>query len=249
MGVRTRSAAVRGSSGNLAAATAEVTRLRLGLEGLPAVPSGRRFGADAERRHRDAPRRRRRRDRFRRGYRRRRRLERPEARALSAALRGRGLLTHEAKGFRQRGLAGSFSWDPVTGDRGLRLSLTQTLGVPAQGVVEAPLGRTALAGRSPNDPGNAPWQRRLEARFGYGFAAFGYGFAAFGDRFTSTPEIAVGVSDAGRDYSLGWRLVRGRDTPDGSAMELTVEVRRRESASGRNDPPGHAVGVRMISRF
>ena len=61
MGVRTRSAAVRGSSGNLAAATAEVTRLRLGLEGsrpfrladgsvlTPSAGIGvRRDGGDAE---------------------------------------------------------------------------------------------------------------------------------------------------------------------------------------------------------
>ena len=249
MGVRTRSAAVGGGSGNLAAATAEVMRLRLGLEGsrpfrladgsvlTPSVEIGmRRDGGDAETGFGadivagvawSDPK-----------------------RGLGAALRGRALLTHEAKGFRQRGLAGSFSWDPVTGDRGPRLSLTQTLGVPAQGVVEAPFGRTALAGRPPNDPGNEPRQRRLEARFGYGFAAFG-------ERFTSTPEIAVGLSDAGRDYSLGWRLARGPGSrsgagggePDGSALELAVEARRLESTASRRMPPEHALGLRVISRF
>ena len=117
MGVRTRSAAVRGSSGNLAAATAEVTRLRLGLEGsrpfrladgsmlTPSVGIGvRRDGGDAETGFGadivagvawSDPK-----------------------RGLGAELRGRALLTHESKGFRQRGLAGSFSWDPVRGDRG-----------------------------------------------------------------------------------------------------------------------------------
>ena len=241
MGVRTHSAAVGGGSGNLAAATAEVARLRLGLEGsrpfrladgsvlTPSAGIGvRRDGGDAETGFGadigagvawSDPK-----------------------RGLGAELRGRALLTHESKGFRQRGLAGSFSWDPVTGDRGPRLSLTQTLGVPAQGVVEAPLGRTALAGRPPNDPRNAPRQRRLEARFGYGFAAFG-------DRFTSTPEIAVGLSNAGRDYSLGWRLARGGGGPDGSALELAVEARRRESIANRRMPPEHALGLRVISRF
>ena len=87
MGVRTRSAAVggrlgqsRGGDGGGDAAAARAGR-------LPAVQSGRRFGADAERRHRCAPRRRRRRDRFRRGYRSRRRLGRPEARAGCGAAR------------------------------------------------------------------------------------------------------------------------------------------------------------------
>ena len=237
MGVRIRSAAVGGGSGNLAAATAAATRLRFGLEGsrpfrladgsmlTPSVEIGvRRDGGDAET-----------------GF---------GAdigaglawadpkRGLGAELRGRGLLTHGSKGFRQRGLAGSFSWNPVAGDRGPRLSLTQTLGVSPQGVVEAPLGRGTLAGLAVDGPGSRAGpggdelrQRRLEARFGYGFAAFG-------DRFTSTPEIAVGLSNAGRDYSLGWRLARGGGAPDGSALELAVEARRRES----HCQPAHAAG-------
>ena len=240
MGVRTRSAAVRGGPGNLAAATAEVTRLRLGLAGsrrfrladgsllTPSAGIGvRRDGGNAET-----------------GF----GVDivagvswSDPKRGLNAELRGRALLTHETKGFRQRGLAGSFSWHPVTGDRGPQLSLTRTLGVPAQGVGEAPLGRTALAGWSLNNPGNAPWQRRLEARFGYGFAAFG-------DRFTSTPEIAVGLSGAGRDYSLSWRLARGGGL-HGSALELAVEARRLESTLNRRMPPEHALGLRVVSRF
>ena len=248
MGVRIRSAAVRGSSGNLAAVTAETTRLRLGLEGswpvrladgsmlTPSVEIGmRRDGGDAET-----------------GF---------GAdigaglawadpkRGLGAELHGRGLLTHESKGFRQRGLAGSFSWDPVAGDRGPRLRLTQTLGVSAHGSANAPLGHTTPAGLAANDPGLGSGaggdelrQRRLEARFSYGFAAFD-------DRFTSTPEIAVGLSNAGRDYSLGWRLARGGGGPDGSALELAVEARRRESTANRRMPPEHALGLRVISRF
>ena len=151
MGVRIRSAAVGGGSGNLAAATAEVTRLRLGLEGswpfrladgsmlTPSAGIGvRRDGGDAETGFGadivagvawSDPK-----------------------RGLGAELRGRALLTHESKGFRQRGLAGSFSWDPVTGDRGPRLSLTQTLGVPVQGVVEAPLGRGGAGGAAAKRP-------------------------------------------------------------------------------------------------
>ena len=248
MGVRIRSAAARGSSGNLAAVTAETTRLRLGLEGswpvrladgsmlTPSVEIGMRrdggdaetgFGADIGAGLAWAD---------------------PKC-GLGAELHGRGLLTHESKGFRQRGLAGSFSWDPAARDRGPRLRLTQTLGVSAHGSANAPLGHTTLAGLAANDPGLGSGaggdelrQRRLEARFSYGFAAFD-------DRFTSTPEIAVGLSNAGRDYSLGWRLARGGGGPDGSALELAVEARRRESTANRRMPPEHALGLRVISRF
>ena len=72
---------------------------------------------------------------------------------------------------------------------------------------------------------------------------------AFGDRFTATPEIVLGLSGTGRDYSLGWRLVRGVGVPDRSALELAVEARRRESAYDRNAPPEHAIGFRATSRF
>ena len=240
MTVHTASDAVSGAGGNLAAAEAGVTRLRLGLEGsrpfrladgsvlTPRIEIGLRHdGGDAETGFGaeigvglswTEPR-----------------------RGLSAELRGRGLLAHEAKGFRERGLSGSVAWDPVTGERGPRLSLTQTLGAPVHGGANALLGRTTLAGLAANDNADEPQRRRLEARFGYGFPAFA-------DRFTATPEIAVGLSDAGRDYSLGWRLVR-RGTPDHPSLELVAEAQRRESASDRDVPPEHSVGLRATSRF
>ena len=157
-------------------------------------------------------------------------------RGLEAALRGRGLLIHEAKGFRERGLSGSFAWDPVTSDRGPRLSLTHTLGVPADGGTDGPIAGQTPARPATSERGGSLQERRLEARFGYGFPAVG-------DRFTATPEIAVGLSEARRDYSLGWRVT------DGVALELALEGRRFESASWRNAPPEHVGTFRMTSRF
>ena len=239
--VRTASDAVSGAGGNLAAAQAEVTRLRLGLEAsrplpladgsvlTPSMEIGLRhdggdaetgFGADIGA-----------------GI-----AWQDTERGLGAELRGRGLLAHEAKGFGERGLSASFAWDPVTGDRGPRLSLTQTVGVAAQGGTDSLLTRRTPAAPATGEAGDSLWDRRLEARFGYGFAAFGY-------RFTATPEIAVGLSDAGRDYSLGWRLVRDGDAPAGSGLEVAVEAQRRESPADRNVPPEHAVGFRVTSRF
>ena len=232
MAVRTASGAVSGPGGNLAAAEAGVTRLRLGLEGsrpfrlgggsvlTPAMEIAlRRDGGDAET-----------------GF----GAEigaglawSDPQRGLGAELRGRGLLAHEAKGFRLAGLAASVSWEPVAGGRGPRLSLTQTSGVPGRDAFDAPDGTGPIADDR---------DRRLEARFGYGLPAFG-------GRFTATPEIAVGISAAGRDYVLGWWLVGGGGAPDGSALELAVEARRRETASARNGSPEHALGVRLISLF
>ena len=237
--VRTSSDAVSGGTGNLAAAEAEVTRLRLGLEGsqpfrlaegatlTPSLEIGvRHDGGDAET-----------------GF----GVDiggglawSDSRRGITAEFRGRALLTHEADGFRERGLSGSLSWDPQpASDRGPRASIVQTLGGSATGGMNALLSRDTLAGLAANDNGGE-LQRRLEARFGYGFAAFG-------DRFTSLPEIAVGLSNAGRDYSLGWRLVRGGG-PGGGSLELSFEGRRRESASDEIAPE-HRIGFRVNARF
>ena len=244
--VRTSTDAVSGSGGNLAAATADATRLRFGLEGsrplrlangsvlTPGVEIGMRCdGGDAETgvgvdvgagiAWQDA------------------------GRGLRAELRGHGPLTHEAEGFRERGLSASLAWDPTTDDRGPRLSLTQTLGMATRGGADMLLGRTTLAGLAANDEGGKLQQQRLEARLGYGFAATG-------DRFTATPEIAVALSNAGREYSLGWRLVRRARPGDRGSLELSFEARRHESTSpgpgsGAGSHLAHEAGFRFTERY
>ena len=242
MAVRTTSAAARaGDGGRLAAARATVTRLRLGLEGswrgltvgtgtlAPRLEVGvRHDGGDAET-----------------GF----GLDLGGGLALTdpgsgvqAEVRGRGLLTHESAGFRERGFSGALSWDPTPGsDRGARLSLAQTVGASATGGVGALLSRGTMAGLAANDNGGDDLRRRrLELKLGYGFAVLG-------DRFTSTPEIGVGLSDSGRDYRLGWRLKRDMRGDTGS-LEFSLEATRRESAND-NAEPEHGIGFRMTARW
>ena len=245
MAVRTSSEAVRGSgdggAGNLAAATADVTRLRLGLEGtwrgleigtgtlVPRLELGvRHDGGDAET-----------------GF----GLDLGGGLAwsdpgtgLRAEVSGRGLLTHESAGFRDLGFSGALAWDPTPGsDRGPSLTLSQTMGVSERGGADALLGRTTLAGLAANDNGDELERRRLELRLGYGFGAFG-------DRFTATPEVGFGMSKGHRDYSLAWRFVRDRRRGDIGSLEFSVEARRRESAND-DTPPEHTVGLRLTARF
>ena len=166
-------------------------------------------------------------------------------RGLEAELRGRGLLSHESKGFRDLGFSGSLAWEgKPSSDRGAKLTLTQTVGGTSSGGADALLSRTTLDGLAANDNGEGNRDlksRRLELKFGYGFFAFG-------DRFTWTPEARVGLSDTGRDYSLGWRLVRDGSGSDGGSLELSFEARRRESAND-DTPPEHEVGLRLTARF
>ena len=232
MFVRTASESTRG----LAAASADVTRLRLALDGswrfalaqdvvlTPSLELGvRHDGGDAETgfgvdiggglAFADL------------------------RRGLSMELNARTLLAHEDAGFRERGLTAVLSFDPrPSTDRGLTLSLRQSLGAASTGGAEALLGRETLSGLGASDSSDA---RRLEL-------TAGYGMAMFGGRFTGTPKIGVGLSDTGRDYRLGWRL--GLGSSGGTSFELGLEATRRESANDNADPE-HTVGFRIGSRW
>ena len=237
MAVRTASEKTAG----LAGAEAEVTRLRLGLEGswrgleagggelVPRLEVGvRHDGGDAET-----------------GF----GLDvggglswSHPASGLSAELSGRGLLTHESRGFRDRGLSGSFGWEPGRGSgRGPKVTLTQTVGASASGGMDALLRRKTLAGLADDDNGgDDPANRRLELRLGYGFAAFG-------DRFTSTPELGLELGQGQREVSLGWRLNLARSGP--VSMELGLTATRREAANDDGVEPVHALTLHGSMRW
>ncbi len=240
--VQTASDAARGpDGGNLAAARASVTRLRLGLEGsqsmslgdgatlTPSVEVGLRLdGGDAET-----------------GF----GIDfgggiawSDPGSGLSAELRGHALLTHEADGFRERGVSASLAWDPKPSSTlGPTATLTQTVGDPASGGADALLAQGALTGLAAQPDsefdGEGDLQhRRLEARFGYGFPAWD-------GRFASIPEFGLGLSDTGREYILGWRLAS-----DGSgALLLSTEARRIESKG--SGPAEHRIGARFSARW
>ena len=155
------------------------------------------------------------------------------SRGLTAEFRARGLLTHEADGMRERGVSGMLSFDPAPdSDRGLSLRLSQTVGAPAAGGADALLARPTLAGLGA-EADEGPLGRRLDARLGYGLGVFD-------DRWTATPELGLGLSDTGTELRLGTRFTER--VAAGLALELGVEGTRRESADGHAGPE-HGLGV------
>ena len=167
-------------------------------------------------------------------------LSHPE-RGLQAELRGRGLLSHAAEGFRDRGFSGSLSWQQQPdSDRGAALSLSQTMGGLSSGGADALLSRTTLEGLAANNDGSNDdlKNQRLELQLSYGLPAFG-------DRFTLTPELGLGFYDNGRDYRLGWSLTQ---PDDGESFAFSFDVTRRESANN-NDAPEHGVELRLDTLF
>ena len=126
------------------------------------------------------------------------------------------------------------------------------MGAPSAGGADALLGRRHLGGPAANDPGSGSGaggseaddlaNRRLVLRMGYGFSVLA-------DRFTLTPEAALGLSNGRREYALGWRLSLSRSGP--VSMELGLEATRSETAGG-SGPGGdaqHAVGFRATARW
>ena len=69
-------------------------------------------------------------------------------------------------------------------------------------------------------------------------------FAMFGGRFTAVPERGFGLSGAGRDYSLGWRLTRERT----GQFEFRLEGQRQECAD-RHAGPVHEIWLRLTARW
>ena len=224
MAARTSWETVRGPGGNLAGSEASVTRLRFGVEGTrplrfdggsvltPSAEVGvRQDGGDAE-------------TGFGADLGAGLAWSDPE-RGIEAELRGRVLLSHADAGFRERGVAGSLSFDPDPGsDLGVSASLRQSLGGPAGGGADALLGTGLPSGLEPaNDDGRDP-PRRLEAKLGFGLPlADGH--------LVGTPQLRIGLSNHTRDYSLGWRLGEARRA--GLVLEAELSGTRSQRLAGK----------------
>ncbi len=226
--VRTTSEEVRGIGGSLGASEADVTRLRLGLEGtwrglgtlVPTLEIGARHdGGDAET-----------------GFGTdigARLLWADPSLGMRAEFAARGLLTHEDRRLGERGFAGSLAWDPSPdSDRGPKLTLRQAVGSEATGGMDAllrPGAARALAAADDDGLG----RRMLEARLGYGIALFG-------GSWTGVPEFGLALTETGREYIHAWRLLEARDA--GLVFGLDVEGARNEKLDG-DAAPEHRVGL------
>ena len=183
--VRTTSEVASGPSGLLAAAEADVSRLRLGLEGSldlalaggellrPMVELGLRHdGGDAET-----------------GF----GVEigggsvfADAARGLTAQLMVRGLVAHEAADFRDWRLSGSLRFDPrPSSELGPSVSLMPSWGAPSPGGMAALMARETLVGLAADSRAAAAGRLEAEAA---------YGLPVLGGRATGTPYLGVGQS-------------------------------------------------------
>ena len=240
LGLRTTAArADNGETRLLRSVDAEVTRVKLGIEGglsgiaigehrlRPTLEiAGRHDGGDAET-----------------GYGLdiggRLAWSAPGA-GLEVKIRGRGLVSHDSRGFRQTGGSLSVAWDPdPSSGRGLSLSLAQRVGGPASGGAGALLARETSEGLAGDGDGDMFRDHRLEAKLGYGIAVPGGWLVA-------TPEARLALSPAHRELGLGWRLGPARRHL--VSFDFGLRATRREAAGG-DRPPEHGVSVNGTMRW
>ena len=218
----------------LAAATADVNRVRLGLEGsyevalgggarlTPSVEVGvRHDGGDAE-------------TGFGMDVGGGLRFAHPGP-GLALGLTGRALVLHETADLAEWGAGGSLSWDPnPASDLGPTLTVAPSMGATAHGGAAALWSRQPLAG-----PGGAPPDAtahgRVDARFAYGVPLAG-GVAA--------PWAGIGISEGAREYRLGNTFRLG--APEATDLSLELTVTRREPTDSE---PEHTLSVQAAVRW
>ena len=148
---------------------------------------------------------------------------------LSLDIEGRTLLLHEAEGRSDQGFSATMNWDPGPESKlGPKFSLRHDLGGQATGGLDA-LFSTNPVGERMGMGGEGRWTTEA-----------GWGMTGFAERFLISPTLGYGFSGTGRDYSFGWAL----EPLDEDAPDLTVGLRfnRRESAMME---PQHTLGIEL----
>ena len=153
-----------------------------------------------------------------------------EATGITVEGRARTLLNHGG-GSEEWGVSGLVRLDPGSAGRGLALSVQPAWGATASGVER--LWQAGVV------PGAARESGRLEARLGYGMALLG-GHA------TGTPEMALGLSEAGRDWRLGWTL--GLARTERASFHVSLEATRWEPAND-DATPENRIGITASMRW
>ena len=156
-----------------------------------------------------------------------------DAAGLTVAWRARTLLSHSGD-HEEWGMSGLVRLAPGAAGRGLALSVQ-----PAWGQTASSVQRLWATGVTPGVASAGQGGGRLDARVGYGMALLD-------GHFTGTPELGLGLSEAGRDWRLGWRL--GLAETKRVAFNLRLEGTRWEPAND-NGPPEHWVGLTANMRW
>ena len=156
---------------------------------------------------------------------------------ISAALKGRTLLTHTEEAFREQSLAVSFAWEPNPSNRGPSFSVSHAVGAAAEGGMDALLSPTAMETLDVTPSRHHQFETKLA-----------YGFPAFNDRLTLTPGLGWALSPDSRTYSLLWALAPYTQQPQAEPWEISLEGERQEDNAGESAAE-HSLKLRFSLPF
>ena len=157
------------------------------------------------------------------------------SRGLDLSVEGRGLLAHDASGFRDLGVSAAFAWDAnPASPRGASLMLRQDWGGMSSGGLDRLLSPAGV-----QRPGDT--DKDLSLRFS---AEAAYGFSVMDGRFTGSPYLGYRLSGTARDYRLGWRL--NASGPFASGLSFGIGALRRESDGTE---PAHSAGFELATSW
>ena len=155
---------------------------------------------------------------------------------VSSELNARGLLVHEEAGFEDWGVSASVQLDRNrSSERGLAVSLRHSVGSQLSEGADRFFGRTltGLGGEENLDS---------SARFD---AEVGYGLLLPGGRVVGIPHARLGLTGSGRDYTLGWRLASVRQED----MDLTLVLEGTLHESGESGEVQEGMALRLGMRW
>ncbi|MXW47329.1 MAG: hypothetical protein F4Z97_01560, partial [Gammaproteobacteria bacterium] len=158
---------------------------------------------------------------------------------LSLGLEARTLLMHQDRDLKNWGLAASAAYDPSPETSlGPSLTLRYNAGGQSAGGLDALFAPAPLEQRSESsDRAAGNWT-----------AEAAYGFAVFDEMFTAVPYMGVGLSDAERDYAIGWRMERKSNRRSTSELSFYVEGKHKVPKGGQTEF-GYSAGFQYRVRW
>ena len=148
---------------------------------------------------------------------------------LSLGLRGRALVRHETAQPAEWGASGWLAWDPnPASELGPEFTVSPSFGAQSDGGAAQLWSRETLAGLN-SDLSAANGSGRVDARFGYGMPLAGG---------VAVPWAGIGASAREREYRLGYAFQAGN--PAAADLRVELVAARREPT---NAEPEHTLAV------
>ena len=136
---------------------------------------------------------------------------------LSLGLKGRALVMHETAELAEWGASGWLAWDPnPASELGPALTVSPSFGARSEGGAAELWSRETLAGLA-GDPMDATGAGRVDAKFGYGMPLAGG---------VGVPWAGIGLSEREREYRVGYAFQAG--TPSATDLRVELVAARRE---------------------